>query len=554
MLKLVFSLFLLFTSLAFGDSGYYIKNYNITTEISDKNIYKVNEKITAHFLQPRRGIFRVIPEKYNGRIIPITNVKTNTETYSRDEGDFLYLRLGNPNKYILGDKIYHINYDYNIGWDKNQKYDEVYYNLIGNDWNTRIDKLTFKITLPKPFNKNNINITLGPRDSTNTEGVIWTVNKNTISGYTTRPLKPGESITLALPLPEGYFNLKGEITQFYFIEILVNVLILLFPLIAFILYKKFGEKNIIVESVEFYPPEKMTPTELGYYIDGRINGKDLTSLIFYWANKGYIKLIDLKYDFEIIKLVEQIKSKNDFEIYLFNSLFIYSDNGIKIRISDLKNNFYKHIEKAGEIFETDLILKHRELYTLKSIKLQSLVKAFPIFIIGIIIGYFVYLNENNIFILSKELILGTISILLSLYFSEKIKTRTKFGNNILGKILGFKKFLYVAEKNKLEMLLDENPSYFYDILPYTIVLGVSEKWANKFKDLEIAPPEWMDSYNSTGMFSTLLLINSLNRSMEIFNENMLSAPKAPTNFGGGTSSMDGGSSGGGVGGGGGGSW
>ena len=33
---------------------------------------------------------------------------------------------------------------------------------------------------------------------------------------------------------------------------------------------------------------------------------------------------------------------------------------------------------------------------------------------------------------------------------------------------------------KIADLLDENPNYFYDILPYAYVLNVSKKWIDKF--------------------------------------------------------------------------
>jgi hypothetical protein len=59
-----------------------------------------------------------------------------------------------------------------------------------------------------------------------------------------------------------------------------------------------------------------------------------------------------------------------------------------------------------------------------------------------------------------------------------IKKRTDYGNKMLGKILGFKHFLEVAEKDKLETLFANDPQYFYTILPYTYVLGVSNTWLN----------------------------------------------------------------------------
>ncbi|MEG2633982.1 MAG: DUF2207 domain-containing protein, partial [Oscillospiraceae bacterium] len=51
-----------------------------------------------------------------------------------------------------------------------------------------------------------------------------------------------------------------------------------------------------------------------------------------------------------------------------------------------------------------------------------------------------------------------------------IQRRTEFGSDSLEKALGFKQFLMTAEKERLKMLLDENPDYYYDILPYAQVL------------------------------------------------------------------------------------
>ena len=42
------------------------------------------------------------------------------------------------------------------------------------------------------------------------------------------------------------------------------------------------------------------------------------------------------------------------------------------------------------------------------------------------------------------------------------------------------KFIETAEKQKLESMVMDNPTYFYDILPFTYALGVSDKWIEKF--------------------------------------------------------------------------
>lgn len=560
MLKWSFSLFFLLFSMLFGDQGYVIKNYNVDVLISEKNDYKITEEIEVDFLEPRRGIYRIIPEKFNGKTIEVSDVRTNVETYMKDEGDYLYLRFGNPNKYLTGIKIYKLMYNYNIGWDRIKNYDEVYYNLIGNDWDTTIENLEFSITLPKKFDPSKLNFTVGKYGSVDKANLTWKVTGNTITGKILKPLAPKEAVTIALVLPEGYFDTTSEKYKVYIARTILNVILFLIPLIVYFIRNKYIKDQSVVETVEFYPPEGMTPTELGYYIDGIVNNKDMTSLIFYWANKGYLKIIEhkeknlfVKTDYEIVRLVDRIESKKDYEVYLFNALFAYSIAG-SIKVSILKNRFYKHIEQAKEIFYTDLVLENKELYTAKSMRISNLIRSFPLLIIASIIFYFVYTNETNIYVIGIEIILGMLAIIIILSLASSVKERTEFAQNILGRILGFKRFLITAEKSKLEMLLEENPEYFYNILPYTIVLNVSNKWAEKFGDLAVKPPEWYSTTGSMDLFTLGLFMGSFDRALNSLNDNMLSSPKAPSNFGGGMSSGSGGSAGGGAGGGGGGSW
>ncbi|MGL4671298.1 DUF2207 domain-containing protein [Cetobacterium sp.] len=564
MLRYSFSLFLLLVTLTsnlFADSGYVIDNYRVDITIDEKNIYKIEEDINVDFKEPRRGIYRVIPEVFNGREIKVNDIKTNVQTHAKDEGDYIYLRMGNPNLYVTGAKNYLIKFKQNLGWDRESNFDEVYYNLIGNDWDTTIKKLEFNITLPKEFDASKINFTSGVRGSRNNKGVKWSVSGNTISGYTLEPLGPKESVTIALSLPEGYFDFSAEKTMFYILKTLLYIIYIAVPTIAFVVWKKFRDEKQVIQTVEFYPPDNLTPTEVGYYIDGVIHSKDMTSLIFYWADKGYLKLNEIKGsglfskdDFEI----EFLKSSNDiskeFENYMFRALMSFKNSDGKVRISSLKNRFYKHIEKAAEVLEIDLIMSKKTLYDSKSLRIGNSVKALIFVVIFATIVYLNYFKIQNLVELGLTIILAFVSILITIGISGKIKSRTDYGREILGRVEGFKRFLETAEKRKLEMLIHENPGYFYNILPYTIVLGVSQVWADKFKDLQIPPPQWYGGSNIGNAFMMASFMRGINNSMGALNDSMLSSPKAPTNFGGGGSSMGGGSSGGGAGGGGGGSW
>ena len=51
--------------------------------------------------------------------------------------------------------------------------------------------------------------------------------------------------------------------------------------------------------------------------------------------------------------------------------------------------------------------------------------------------------------------------------------RTKSSIELMGKILGLKNFIEKAELNRINILVEENPNYFYNILPYAYVMGLT---------------------------------------------------------------------------------
>ena len=124
--------------------------------------------------------------------------------------------------------------------------------------------------------------------------------------------------------------------------------------------------------------------------------------------------------------------------------------------------------------------------------------------------------------------------------------RTPEGYALLGKIRGFRNFLIEAEKPRLEALVMHDPEYFYHILPFTYVLGVSDKWIKKFETIALQPPSW---YGGDTAFSGA----SFGRFMDTTVRSVNAAMSSGSSSGSGGSS-GGGSSGGGSGGGGGSSW
>ncbi len=347
---------------------------------------------------------------------------------------------------------------------------------------------------------------------------------------------------MALPLEEGYFDVSPSIFDYIsgiskFLPFLLYGTILL---IVFIIHKKNKDDSEVIESVEFYPPDDLTPTELGYYIDGKVDAKDLTSMIFYWGNKGFLKIDEtesegfFKRKTTTLTKLKDIETTKEFEKFLFDSLFAFGENGVVnigslynkfykymektvdifeiglikngkslysrdsslfafgengvVNIGSLYNKFYKYMEKTVDIFEIGLIKNGKSLYSRDSKKLSKRMSlfipvtmfstfgiialvgndnpffVFPTFITAMITCTIIVGNDNPFFVF-PTFITAMITCTIIGKLASNTRKRTAYGNEILGKCLGFKRFLTVTEKDKLEMLLKENPSYFYDILP-----------------------------------------------------------------------------------------
>lgn len=149
-------------------------------------------------------------------------------------------------------------------------------------------------------------------------------------------------------------------------------------------------------------------------------------------------------------------------------------------------------------------------------------------------------------------IIGIICIAVILLFIKIMPKRTPYGNEMLGKLRGFKRFLETAEKPQLESLVAQNPEYFYNILPYTYALGVSDVWISQFETIALKAPNWYDSSDDFNMhtFGTFMTTTMASATTA-----MSSSPSSDSDGGSsGGDSSGGGSSGGGSGGGGGGSW
>lgn len=614
---------------AFADEAFVIDHYQVNIDVMDNNVYHIKEVIDVDFSKPRHGIYRKIPLKFDQQLIKISDIQIPGSNGSLSTNrDSVTIQIGEEDKLVNGKVKYKINYTFDVGADLLDNMDEFNHNLIGTQWGTVIKRVDFTITLPKPFKPEDVNFTSGNRGSTDNSNVEWQVNGTTITGHTLSPLENYQGLTAALPLPEGYWVNPQRHRQdgwLYFLLFGYPFYLLTLIIVASIWYFK-GRDNKLFTSVEFNPPEGMTPSELGYIIDGTVDNLDITSLIIYWADQGALAIEEVeettlffKHEYLILaKLKNLDDNAKSYEVKLFDKLFSYG-NGDTVSTKDLRYKFHVDVDSAqSELTKNFTDNPEQRIYTKGNTKYQLLTgllaylpivavitnvlfvlvdktMIIPLFIASLF-GLFIFLpihyfgsliikyksipgSKLDIKSILAALVVGGVSTtmfgfmavqadisifqysialmtsLVACIFTHVMSKRTVNGDKMLSKVLGFREFIMTAEKDKIQMMFDSNPTYYYKILPYAMVLDLSSKWSAHFNDLAVNPPNWYGN-NHSNTFNSTTFNDSLSNSFSTMHSSMVSTITSSSISSGGSSgsSSSGGSSGSGSGGGGGGSW
>ncbi|MGX8773980.1 MAG: DUF2207 domain-containing protein, partial [Bacillota bacterium] len=307
-------------------SDFLIEDYDVQIVVNEDDTYVVKETISVQFTAPSHGIYRIIPlkttldrdgqkSKYFAKVKDYSVVSGEefantgevmyheTPWKSESEAGVFCARIGDPGKYAAENTVYKMTYTYDTMGDHFNGGDEVYYNIIGTEWEAKfIAHVSFDIQFPKAINMENVGIKTGNDVSIPFEAVSDTEIKGETDEYVMRGL------TIRAVLPEGYFTrqAKSSTTPFYILFAALAAAIL----IGLALWRKFGRDPDIVVTEEFYPPEGLSAPEVGYLADGEIKGSHVISSLLSLADKGYLKIKEIEIPAGLFKK----KTKESYEI------------------------------------------------------------------------------------------------------------------------------------------------------------------------------------------------------------------------------------------------
>lgn len=370
------------------------------------------------------------------------------------------------------------------------------------------------------------------------------------------------------------------------------------------------KREEVIPVITMRPPNDMDPLFMGKFLDNNVDNEDITSMIYYFAEKGYLK-IDFSDENDPLLIQYAAALPPDAPVYqhtLFNGLFAaakLNGNGFRtIKVSQLVHQFYYASETAKA-----QVPAPKNLYDKKSLLgfvlggilsgvfalltclllglnvgggyMYTLGAAFfiPILLIRIlgyvaenyrykwkpskqvwmkILQYVIAVAFTCIFtaffakhiMTESEKILLSVAAFVTLFISGDVLGRDDKHLDLLGQVLGFKDFIVYTEEDKIKFMLEEDPHLYYHILPYAQVLGVTNEWEQKFAKITLEPPTWYvgPTYSD---WNAYFLARSLDRAVTaaMIKAAMAEANDTRTGFSGGGGSF-GGFGGGGHGGGG----
>lgn len=562
-MKKLFPLFICLLGLAqMGAQDFTVQNYTVDITIHKEGYFDVVENYNLNFEVPKHGIYRTIQTKYKlldstGRATTrkIRINKVDVPDYKFDIPfdfvqklqDQMNIRIGDKEVTLIGPQHYQIGYRVHNAFLFEDGRIRFYWNIKPEGWSADFHQISFTVHVPEDvyLSKENSFVYSGDEGTTTQSTDIQTYFANgefsgiSKSGFVSHP---GQSVTVLIDLPLGAVKEAKPFWPFwthYGWVFLIGILIIAF----FWVWWLFGKDERVIATTTYYPPDLIDPAMVGFLINDRDDNSDLISLIPYWGAKGLIRVEEIpkkglfgSKDTRLIQLGSLPMDAPIYEREIFDGLFGVSDETDKpeVLVSSLKNTFYTKMSTAKKHLKESA----QPYYEGESRKVQW---AMYLVLIVLAVG----LTLIGLFFWGPLAAVALVLCCVALIFVNRfmVKKNAK-GNRILSEIKGFRRFIKVAEENKLKMLLRDDPHYFETTMGYALAFGMFGQWAKKFNALDLSPPEW---YSSTGKMGMGNFSKSFSSAMDRTRSNMVSSPSSSGSSGGG-------SSGGGFGGGGGGSW
>ena len=567
------ALFLLLLTVlpASAQRSWRISNFQSNIAVMKDGTMMVTEHISLVFIGEWHGIHRTLPIEYPGPHGTNYTLFIKVHSVTDDSGEKLKYEASvskgyrDLKIYIPGavdtSKQVNIQYEVSNGIRFFDQYDELYWNVTGNDWPVPIDHAAAFVLFPAnaagQLRAQAFSGVYGSHD----QDVKSEVNGNQVSFESNNPLPMRGGLTVDVYIPKGILDQPSIFTRAgWFLR--SNGIILL-PIFSFVVmftmwwYKGRDPDPGMSVAPMYEAPKDMSPAEVGSLVDDSVDPRDITSTIVDLAVRGFIhieekqeKVLFFKstdYTFKLLKQRDQWTGLRAHESAMLSNMFSGSD---LIHLSDLKNRFYLALPGVKKNILSEL--KQKGMYSVD----PDSANAYRVLAVLLIASPFIVLQVTGMaqfFLAPGVAIFSIIAALIIVFLIGRLMTaKTLRGVRTLVQIQGFREFMNRVEGDRLRTM---PPDTFEKFLPFAMALGVEKHWAHAFQGIVQNPPTWYtgSSYPG-GYFNPIFFTNSMNTMSSSTYEAFTAAPRSSSSgsgFSSGGGFSGGGFSGGGFGGGGG---
>ncbi len=355
------------TASAYGNDLIEVQKYTVDMQVQTNRKVQVTEHITVRFLSYGLTMFY--------RSLPVQGcIYENFTAECAGNSEFRFEVADNPDMdgfidvNCIGNADKGQTWTYTISYTMLQgveKENGMAIDVIGYGWSVPLNNVTATVRFPETVEE--LSVYVGHYGTSEKYAYVLSNDGKSVTVKADRLAlaynefyaeRMAEGITVDFTLAEGVFDSYADtriFTENIWKLILGAAICAGVGVLLFMLKKR--RDMVTVLSVK--PPMGMSPMQMGKILDGTIDNEDVTSMIYYFAHKGYLK-IDLtdEDDPELIRMTQKLPDgASAHEKTLFKGLFeegeykrVEEQDGVKdvfaVRISKLVKKFYEAMETA----------------------------------------------------------------------------------------------------------------------------------------------------------------------------------------------------------------
>lgn len=501
-----------------------IDNYMVDMKVTNDWSLAITETIDVQFSEPKHGIERLLPQRYEhndtqDEITDYNNITTNVPKSTYIEWKNVVLRLGDPDHYVTDSKQYVISYTATPWVKQYSGRQELYWNLVGTQWWVPIRQASFRIATPQTINLKelwswDIQVVAGDTWSTGwiqtiiaAHGVVGKVQNLWINQWITIGIKFKDNSFSSLAPVRFEAKKQGSESPTYndsqthtsntssSESSTIDPIWIIFFGISLLgwAYKRYlkkqKEKLAWPIVTQYSPPPWLTPAIAGYIDNDQFDVRDFMATLYDWWAKWYLTI------------EEQVESW----IITDTTHIVYHKKQTPTNLSFYEQTIWDKMFGQSDSFDfalldqSWLVNEEKQFFDsiVESIKLSWQHYYMNAWWIGWLFGY---------------------------------KKPTEEWIKIFAHLRGYRDFIEHVEKDKIQEFLNQDPLFVDKILPWAIIFGCE---STLLKQLESVASRHQPTRYVGNTFSYVSMNHMINNGMKTLNKAYDSAyPKRSSWFSG----------------------